>query len=520
MLVDSPKGEPTMAQTVEQLLNVTPLASESATITLNGDSADVSAGAKSLAGSLRLFDGSGVERVVVTAIDGSLKLMNASGVVMAEIAAATGNLTLGGAGGAGDMFLKDSTGVTRVEVNAQNHSIRLRDASGQDICVLGPNGDLTLGGNGSNGDVLVKDGAGQTRISLNSSSQRVRVFAANGDLVAELGPSGNLTLGGGGGSYGDIVMKDGAGVTRLELDAQNQLMRMRNSSGLEVGRLGDNANLRLGGNGSDGDIVLSDGAGKARIELDADNHRLLLRNGSGQEIARLGDFGNIQLGGNGSDGDVDLRDSHGQRRILISAEDHNFSLFDASGNQIGSLGPDSNLRLGGHGTDGDILLYPSGINDIFSTADATIHLDGQAGDITLRNADCAEEFELMPQVVAEPGTVMALGEDGKLRPSCRDHETGVVGVVSGAGAYQPGIVLDKQPGGGHRRPIALVGKAYVKVTDEAGPIRIGDLLTSSSTEGHAMRATDPMRGFGAVIGKAIAAHASGRGLIPMVIALQ
>jgi len=149
-----------------------------------------------------------------------------------------------------------------------------------------------------------------------------------------------------------------------------------------------------------------------------------------------------------------------------------------------------------------------------------IHLDGQAGDITLRNADCAEEFELMPQVVAEPGTVMALGEDGKLRPSCRDHETGVVGVVSGAGAYQPGIVLDKQPGGGHRRPIALVGKAYVKVTDEAGPIRIGDLLTTSSTEGHAMRATDPMRGFGAVIGQAIAAHASGRGLIPMVIALQ
>ena len=48
-----------MAQTVEQLLSVTPLGSEIATITLNGDSGDVSAGAKSLAGSLRLSDGSG-----------------------------------------------------------------------------------------------------------------------------------------------------------------------------------------------------------------------------------------------------------------------------------------------------------------------------------------------------------------------------------------------------------------------------------------------------------------------------
>ena len=224
-----------MAQTVEQLLSVTPLGSEIATITLNGDSADVKAGAKSLAGSLRLADGSGVERAVVTAVDGSLKLMNASGVVMAEMAAATGNLTLGGAGGAGDVFLKDGAGVTRLELNAQSNSIRLRNASGQDICVVGPGGDLTLAGNGSNGDVLVKDSAGQTRIALNASSQRVRVYASNGELVAELGPSGNLTFGGGGGSDGDIVMKDGAGVTRLELDAQNQLMRMRNSSGLEVG---------------------------------------------------------------------------------------------------------------------------------------------------------------------------------------------------------------------------------------------------------------------------------------------
>jgi hypothetical protein len=35
-----------------------------------------------------------------------------------------------------------------------------------------------------------------------------------------------------------------------------------------------------------------------------------------------------------------------------------------------------------------------------------------------------------------------------------------------------------------------------------------------------MRAADPARAFGAVIGKAMAAHPHGEGLIPMVIALQ
>jgi hypothetical protein len=428
--------------------------------------------------------------------------------------ASSGNLTLGGAAGAdGVLTLRDEAGVTRIDLQAQNQRMRIRNADGQNVCILGPNGDLTLGGNGSDGDLRLLDGAGQERVALDADLHRLRLRAADGGVLAELGPNGNLVLGGGGGTDGDIQLKDAAGNVRLALDADNHLLRIRNASNQEIGRLGDNANLRLGGNGSDGDVVLSDSNGTIRIELDADNQLLRCRNASGQEVARLGDNANLKLGGNGSDGDVDLYDTAGQRRLLLNADGQSLSIYDASGNQVGSLGVDSNLRL-------DVLLYPGTANDIFSTADATIHLDANAGDITLRNADCAEEFEVMCTADAEPGTVMALGDDGRLRPSCRAHETAVVGVVSGAGAYRPGIVLDKQPGRSDRRPIAMIGKTYVKVTDEAGPIGIGDLLTSSSTPGHAMRAIDPLRAFGAVIGKAIAAHAGGAGLIPMVIALQ
>jgi hypothetical protein len=141
-------------------------------------------------------------------------------------------------------------------------------------------------------------------------------------------------------------------------------------------------------------------------------------------------------------------------------------------------------------------------------------------DITLANADCAEDFEIAEPGMTEPGTVMVLGEHGLLEPSGRAYDKRVAGVISGAGAYKPGIVLDKQRGMPNRQPVALLGKVYCKVDAEFGAIEVGDLLTSSPTCGHAMKAGDPIKAFGAVIGKALRRLAAGRGLIPILIALQ
>jgi hypothetical protein len=508
-----------MAEIVAQSLSVTTAASETASIVLDGDLARIGAGGNGLHAALELSGADGTLRARLNASDASLTLRSAAGDIGVE-ASASGNVTLGGPAGDGDLYVKDSTGVTRVELDGQNQLLRFRNASAQEVGLVGGGADITMGGNGSSADLTLKDGSGASRITLAAGSHRLRLLASDGGTVAEMGPGGNLSLGGGGGADGDLYLKDAAGVTRLELDAQSHLLRIRNASNQEVGRLGDNANLRLGGHGSDGDIVLSDANGTTRLELDADNQLLRIRNSGGMEVGSLGPNANLVLGGNGSDGDVDLRDGSGRRRILLNADGQSLATYDTAGNQVFSLGSNSNLRLGGHGTDGDVLLFPGGANDIFSDADATIHLNADAGDITLRNADCAEEFEILPAVNAEPGTVMALADDGRLRPSAQAHQRSVVGVVSGAGSYAPAIVLDKQRGRAHRRPIALMGKTFVKVTDEAGPIAVGDLLTTSSTEGHAMRAADPLLAFGAVIGKAIAPHAAGTGLIPMVIALQ
>jgi hypothetical protein len=68
--------------------------------------------------------------------------------------------------------------------------------------------------------------------------------------------------------------------------------------------------------------------------------------------------------------------------------------------------------------------------------------------------------------------------------------------------------------------LALVGKVYCKADAQYSPIEVGDLLTTSSTSGHAMKAQDPMRAFGCVIGKALETLKEGQGLIPILIALQ
>jgi hypothetical protein len=144
---------------------------------------------------------------------------------------------------------------------------------------------------------------------------------------------------------------------------------------------------------------------------------------------------------------------------------------------------------------------------------------GVGGDIVLANADCAEDFDVVSASSAAPGTVMVASERGVLHPSSQAYDRRVVGVISGAGQYRPGLVLDKQPSETNRSPVALLGKVCCKATAEFGAIAVGDLLTTSPTTGHAMKASDPARAFGAVIGKALSPLQEGQGLIPILVAL-
>jgi hypothetical protein len=141
------------------------------------------------------------------------------------------------------------------------------------------------------------------------------------------------------------------------------------------------------------------------------------------------------------------------------------------------------------------------------------------GDIRLTGQDLAENFEISTRM-AEPGTVMVINNDGSLRESHQSYDKRVAGIVSGAGDFRPAIILGKHGTEPGVVPIALFGRAFCKVDAEHCPVETGDLLTTSSTPGHAMKAVDQTRAFGTVIGKALQPLAKGQGLIPILIALQ
>jgi hypothetical protein len=182
------------------------------------------------------------------------------------------------------------------------------------------------------------------------------------------------------------------------------------------------------------------------------------------------------------------------------------------GNGSGVVGI-SNSGAGVYGKGGRVAGFFEG--DVEVTRDIRVK-----GDITLENSDCAEDFDIANGDIVDPGTVMVLGDDGALQPSQSAYDKRVAGVVSGAGNYKPGIVLDKRSSQPNRKPVALLGKVYCKVDATFAPVEIGDLLTTSPTSGHAMKTTDQSKAFGAVIGKALRPLSGGQGLIPILVALQ
>jgi hypothetical protein len=164
---------------------------------------------------------------------------------------------------------------------------------------------------------------------------------------------------------------------------------------------------------------------------------------------------------------------------------------------------------------------PSGGNAMVAFGDVEVR--GKLNvtvDVVLTGADFAEDFAVNASQTVQPGTIMVLDENGVLRPCDKSYDRKVLGVISGAGDYKPGLILDRQKSAEGRLPVALLGKVCCKVDATYGPIEVGDLLTTSPTSGHAMKACDPVRSFGAVLGKALRSLHCGKGLIPILVALQ
>lgn len=142
--------------------------------------------------------------------------------------------------------------------------------------------------------------------------------------------------------------------------------------------------------------------------------------------------------------------------------------------------------------------------------------------LEITGADLAEKFPTSGGR-AEPGMVMEIDPDhaGLLRVSREPYNHRVAGIVSGANEFAAGAILGNLPGSEDAPAIALSGRVYVNCDAADGAITPGDLLTTSATPGHAMKAVDRDRAHGAILGKAMTALPKGqRGLVLVLVSLQ
>ncbi|BEU28040.1 hypothetical protein [Paraburkholderia sp. 22B1P] len=229
-------------------------------------------------------------------------------------------------------------------------------------------------------------------------------------------------------------------------------------------------------------------------------------NGSGPGVVGLSNKDNGVLG---FSGDPRLQE------IVMPLEGGKAGVFGASENAAGVFGYARNKEMPAVCAYGGLLAFALG-REFAAVFQGDVKV---VGDVLLAGADCAEQFDVVETSGAQPGSVVVIGSDGALCQSTQPYDTKVAGVVSGAGTYRPGIILDKQLSSAGRLSVSLMGKVFCKVDSRYGPVEVGDLLTTSSTPGHAMKACDSQRAFGAILGKALKPWNGGIGLIPILIAL-
>jgi hypothetical protein len=201
-----------------------------------------------------------------------------------------------------------------------------------------------------------------------------------------------------------------------------------------------------------------------------------------------------------------------------------FNLTDGYDVIIGngtSITPDVDMEIGAGGVcidfDGSCVPPADG------TIRALSYLSG--------SSDLAEMYPSDEEL--EPGDLVVLDRrsDGKVRRSTSAYEHGLISVVSSMPGFVLGMPSDEEMGslgidpeqGGtldemarkaRTYPVVLMGRVPVKVSDENGPVARGDLLTSSSQPGVAMRTSRP----GSVLGQALEGWPGpGTGMISVLV---
>jgi len=192
-----------------------------------------------------------------------------------------------------------------------------------------------------------------------------------------------------------------------------------------------------------------------------------------------------------------------------------FGINDGAGYALYGLSTGgTGLKIKAGGTNLAELWDISGSEDLRwkVTRDGQVYADGSFHS---GGADFAEMYPANGDL--PPGTVVGIGEDGKLEPATLQRPTAVMGVVSEKPTIVGGSCLEADGNSG-KVPVAILGIVEVRVSAASGPIRPGDLLCAGSEPGTAEKAVWAYPG--TIIGKALGALPSGTGRIRMLVTLR
>ncbi len=390
--------------------------------------------------------------------------------------------------GYGELVLRNSlaNNAAAVTLTAQGSTggrLSLNNTNGSGRAILeGENtgGLLTLyTADGNTGAALYgNEGAGSGALSLRNTNGSSRFRAYGGpldgslELYSELGRLTFAAEGGEGNTGSQLNMYQSNGVRSVQIDAENGI----NGGGYAAVYSGDGGAATISAANSQGgtfSVYEEDGTLTTIIHNVSDAGVVSVRNSSGVETGYL--WGRNSAGQTG--GQIGLKNSAGSQTITLNASDAN-----------------------GDGRITTQVLQITGGSDLSENFDVN-----------------AEKDEL------QSGMIVSIDSKnpGELVLAREAYDAKVAGILSGAGGVKPGMLMgQKGTKADGKHPVALTGRVYCHVDASHGAIEPGDMITTSTTPGHGMKATNRERAFGSIIGKAMTGLAEGKGLVLVLVNLQ
>ena len=326
-----------------------------------------------------------------------------------------------------------------------------------------------------------------------NGTTKMFIESGGGVGIGTTSPSGRFTVKSSGYTSGMYVLADD----------DDPIFRVRQQSGGGGGVYvyDDSGNSTALLNGDGDSWIMSGNLGIGTASPDANLH-VEDRIRVGEDPSYSNVFGELYHEGGGTGFKINAAAGGSWADLHFQTNGTTKMFLESAGNLgIGTISPQSRLDV-----QGNVI-----IRDI-STGDIAIELG--------KGLDYAEGFNVSDKTNIEPGTILCIDPDnhGQLKISNTPYDKKVAGIVAGANGLGSGIRLGSD---NFDYDVALAGRVYCNTIATTENIEPGDLLTTSSIPGYAMKVTNFKNSQGAILGKAMESLEKGKkGQILVLVTLQ